>query len=54
MPTNHPKKIFTLGDSFFDSNGGWGIPLCEKLGVENINCAYGGAGNKRITNAFIT
>ena len=52
MPTNHPKKIFTLGDSFFDSNGGWGIPLCEKLGVENINCAYGGAGNKRITNAF--
>jgi hypothetical protein len=52
MPTNHPKKIFTLGDSFFDTNGGWGKPLCEKLGVENINCAYGGAGNKRITNAF--
>ena len=52
MPTNNPKKIFTLGDSFFDSNGGWGIPLCEKLGVENINCAYGGAGNKRIANAF--
>ena len=52
MPTNHPKKIFTLGDSFFDSNGGWGKPLCEKLGVENINFAYGGAGNKRIANAF--
>ena len=52
MPTNHPKKIFTLGDSFFDTNGGWGIPLCEKLGVEHINCAYGGAGNKRIANAF--
>lgn len=52
MPTNHPKKIFTLGDSFFDTNGGWGIPLCEKLGVENINFGYGGAGNKRIANAF--